>query len=163
MSINDSLAAHRQRLTERLERVDAERQKLVEKLAELDTAERVLARLSPTKSAAQRRAGRRRTTKAAKPVQFSEGLRKAGRSTRKQGMTRKLPLGDATLRAVKDLGKEVSAEQIRGYLGRKLGMQVLPLHLGRALQSHRRAGRLSQQNGSWSMPQAGSAEPTAAE
>jgi hypothetical protein len=123
MSINDSLAAHRQRLTERLERVDAERQKLVEKLAELDTAERVLSRLTPKQSAAaQRRAGRRRTTKAAKPVQVSEGLRKAGRGTRKQGMTPELPLGDATLRAVKNLGKEVSAEQIRGYLGRKLGM-----------------------------------------
>jgi hypothetical protein len=163
MSTMDDLAAHRKRLTERLERVDAERQKLVEELAELDTAERVLTRLSPTKSAAaQRRVGRRRSIKAVKPVQ-SAVRGKVGRGARKQSTRRKLPLGDATLRAVKAIGKEVSAEQIRGYLGRKLGMQVLPLHLGRALQSHRRAGRLSQQNGSWSMPRAGSAEPTAAE
>jgi hypothetical protein len=150
MSTMDDLTAHRMRLTERLERVDAERQKLVEELAELDTAERVLSRLSPKKAAAGRRSGRRRSTKAVKPIQ-SAVRGNAGRRARKQGMTRKLPLGDATLRAVRDLGKEVSAQQIRGYLGRKFGMQVLPHHLGRALQRHRVGGRLTQQNERWSM------------
>ena len=155
MSTMDDLAAHRMRLMERLERIDSQRQKLVEELAELDSAERVLSRLS-AKKAAPRRAGRPRSTKAVKPA-LSAVRGKTVRGAHKQGMTRKLPLGDATLRAVKDLGKEVSAQQIRGYLGRKFGMQVQAHHLGRALQRHRIGGRLSQQNGGWSMLQTGSA------
>jgi hypothetical protein len=62
-------------------------------------------------------------------------------------------LGDATLRAVEALGNEVSAEQIREYLGTQFGMQVRPNHLGMALQRHRRSGRLSERNARWSMPQ----------
>jgi hypothetical protein len=162
MSTIDDIAAQRQRLVERLTRIDAERLKVTEEIAELEAAERVLARFSATKAAPRHRA-RRVKAETAKPKHTPPVRSKAGRGMRMQSTRRKLPLGDATLRAVKAIGKEASAEQIRGYLGRKLGMQVLPLHLGRALQSHRRAGRLSQQNGSWSMPQAGSAEPTAAE
>jgi hypothetical protein len=51
------------------------------------------------------------------------------------------------------LGNEVSAEQIREYLGTQFGMQVRPNHLGMALQRHRRSGRLSERNARWSMPQ----------
>ena len=42
------------------------------------------------------------------------------------------------------------AQEIRGYLGSKFGMQVQPHHLGRALQRHRVGGRLMQRNERWS-------------
>jgi hypothetical protein len=60
-------------------------------------------------------------------------------------------LGEATLRAVEALGNDASAEQIREYLAREFGMQVRPNHLGMALQRHRRAGRLQEDDGRWSM------------
>jgi hypothetical protein len=66
-------------------------------------------------------------------------------------------LGDATLRAVETLGNEVSAEQIRVYLGEQFGMQVRPNHLGMALQRHRRGGRLSERDARWSVAQPGEA------
>ena len=47
----DSIATERQRLAERLARIDAERTKLTEHLAELEAAERVPSRLSPAKAA----------------------------------------------------------------------------------------------------------------
>jgi hypothetical protein len=67
-------------------------------------------------------------------------------------------LADATLRAVEALGNEVSAEQIREYLGEQFGMQVRANHLGRALQSHRRAGRLREDEKRWTVASAGSSE-----
>jgi len=42
MAVADDIATERQRLTERLARIDAERQKLADQLAELEAAERVL-------------------------------------------------------------------------------------------------------------------------
>lgn len=162
MSAMNDLAAQRQRLTERLARIDAERQKLAEQLAELEAAERVLSRLSSMKPASGR-IGRPRSPKSAKPVQASAARAKPARSVHKKGAAPKLPLGDATLRAVKALGKEASAEQIRGYLGRKFGMQVQAHHLGRALQRHRVGGRLTQRDERWSMSQNPNGASAAAE
>lgn len=65
-----------------------------------------------------------------------------------------MPLGDATLQAMAALGNNVSAEQVLEYLGRELSMQVRPNHLGMALARHRRAGRLQEDDGKWSVPQA---------
>ena len=42
MPVLDDVAAERQRLAERLARLDADRQKLADQIAELDAAERVL-------------------------------------------------------------------------------------------------------------------------
>jgi hypothetical protein len=151
MSTINELAVHRQRLTDRLARIDAERVKVAEELAELEAAERVLSRLSPMKPASRRRIGRPRKTKAAKPGWPSVARAKTARGARKQGAAPKLPLGDAALRAVKALGNKASAKQIRGYLDKKFGMQVQPHHLGRALQRHRVGGRLMQRDEHWSM------------
>jgi hypothetical protein len=153
MSTMNDLAAHRQRLTERLARMDTERAKVAEELAELEAAERVLSRLSSMKPPSGRRIGRPRKAKAAKSAQASAAPAKTARGVRKQGAAPKLPLGDAALRAVKALGNKASAEQIRGYLGKKFGMQVQPHHLGRALQRHRVGGRLTQRDEHWSMSQ----------
>jgi len=71
-----------------------------------------------------------------------------------------VPTADAVLRAVEALGNAVATDRIREYLARELQMQVRPNHLGRALQSHRRAGRLEEENGRWSIRQAEGEAPT---
>jgi CRP-like cAMP-binding protein len=151
MSTLDDIAVERQRLVERLARVDAERTKLTEQLAELEAAERVLSRFTPTKAATPRRGRRARTAKATEAVSPPARGQRAGRGGRKAGAKQALPLGDATLRAVGALGNDASAEQIRVYLGKEFGMQVRPNHLGMALQRHRRGGRLSERDARWSM------------
>src|SRR3954469_16214080 len=174
MPILDDIAAERQRLTERLARIDAERQKLADQLAELDAAERVLSRMRPGRTRARRgrRAqtgadsaaaatatpGRRgRRAKSAEAMDTAAGrATRRGRTGRSRGTARAKPqvsLADATLRAVETLGNAVSAEQIREYLGREFGMQVRANHLGMALQRHRRGGRLQEEDGRWSIPQ----------
>jgi predicted metal-dependent phosphoesterase TrpH len=161
MPMLDDIAAQRQKLVEKLARVNAERTKLAEQLAELEVAERVLSRLSPSKAVRPRRVRRARKTEATKPASAPAARRSAGRGGRKSVAKQALPLGDATLRAIGALGNDVSAEQIRGYLGKQFGMQVRPNHLGMALQRHRRGGRLSERDGSWSIAQASGEAPTA--
>ena len=161
MAVLDDVAAERQRLADRLARVEAERAKLADQLAELDAAERVLSRLTPARAATTRRGRRTKTAQATKPASAPAGRRGAGGRGRKAVAKAAVPLGEATLRAVEALGNEVSAEQVREYLSKQLGMQVRANHLGRALQSHRRAGRLSERDARWSMAQAAGEAPTA--
>ena len=158
MSSLDDIAVERQRLAERLARVDTERTKLAEQLAELDAAERVLARLSPAKAASPRRARPARTAKGTEAAPTLAARRGAARGRRKAVAKSAMPLGEATLRAIGTLGNDVSAEQVREYLGREFGMQVRPNHLGMALHRHRRGGRLNEHDGSWSMVQASSGD-----
>jgi len=155
MPMLDDIAAQRQKLAERLARIDAEQVKLAEQLAELEAAERVLSRLSPTKAATPRRGRRTGTAKAAATEAEAPPARhrSAGRGRRRAATKQTVPLGEATLRAVGALGSDVSAEQIRSYLGKQFGMQVRANHLGRALHRHRVGGRLSEHEGSWSMAQ----------
>src|ERR1051325_5453494 len=173
MSVLDDIAAERQRLAERLARLDADRQKLADRIAELDAAERVLSRIAPGGRSSRRR-GRATTAEdasgaAAAPTrrgrrarsdQPSEGTAptrgrraRTGRRGAKRAAKPEVSMGDAALRAVEALGGAVSAEQIREYLGREFAMQVRPNHLGMALARHRRAGRLQEYEGRWSMVQ----------
>ena len=148
MSTQDDIAQERQRITERLARLDAERAKLAEELAELEAAERVLSRLSDARPRRGRRARRARAQESAAPV--APGQR--GRRRRaKEGKAAKpsVPLGDATLRAVQAHGNGISAAEIRDYLARELGLSVRSNHLSMALQRHRRAGRLEERNSQW--------------
>ena len=157
MAVLDDIAAERQRLTERLARVDAERQKLADQVAELDAAERVLSRITPNPAVTSRRGSRARSTAAAPSTAAPARRGRAARGGRKQPAKPAMPLGDASLRALEALGNEASAEQIREHLSSQFGMQVRPNHLGMALQRHRRAGRLEQRDGRWSIAQAESA------
>ena len=165
MPVLDDIAAEKQRLTDRLARVDAERERLAQQLAELDAAERVLLRMTP---GAPRRGspGRRaEAVEAAKPALSRRGRRArqadatewapaprrgAGRGGRRTRQKRALGLGDATLQAVQALGNNAAAQQIRDYLAEHFGLRVRPNHLGMALQRHRRAGRLQEDDGRWS-------------
>ena len=170
MSILDEMAAQRQRLAERLARLDSERAKLAEQLGELDAAERVLSRLTPSNAVASGHRKRARKTKATKATTPPRNMRaekakgaesvsassRRGRAVpgkRKAAVKPAIPLGEATLRAVGVLGNKVSAEQIREYLSKEFRVQVRPNHLGRALQRHRVGGRLNQHNARWSMVQ----------
>jgi len=181
MAIQDDIAAERQRLAERLARLDADRQKLAEQIAELDAAERVLSRMAPGRRSARRRgrattaedasgaaAAPRRRGRRARSDQPSEGTAptggrraRTGRRGAKRAAEPEVSMGDAALRAVEALGGAVSAEQIRAYLGREFAMQVRPNHLGMALARHRRAGRLQEDDGQWSIMQAESPDTDA--
>lgn len=182
MAIQDDIAAERERLAERAARLDAERQKLADEIAELDAAERVLSRIAPGAKRSARRRGRatiaedasgaaaapRRRGRLARSDQPSEGTaptggRRArnGRRGAKRAAKPEVSMGDAALRAVEALGGAVSADQIREYLGREFAMQVRPNHLGMALARHRRAGRLREDDGQWSIMQAESPDTDA--
>src|SRR5712691_5232041 len=122
MSTLDDIAKERQRLAERLAKIDDERAKVAEQLAELEAAERVLSRFTRTR---------------AQPVR--RGRRAAAAKTQAE-------------RAVAAHGHGASAEDVRKFLADQLGMQVRPNHLGMALQRHRRAGRLDQRDLLWYPP-----------
>jgi hypothetical protein len=156
MSALDDIAQERQRLAERLARIDADRAKLAEQLAELEAAERVLSRFTRT-----RPAGRRGRRAAAAPASTAAEPRRGRRGRRAAPKAASRSLGDVTLRAVGAHQNGISAEDIRNYLADQFGMQVRPNHLGMALQRHRRAGHLEQRDSLWFSGQAGGEEAVA--
>src|SRR3954466_3694104 len=100
MAVLDDIAAERQRLTERLARVDAERQKLTDQVAEIDAAERVLSRIMPNPAVTSRGGRRVRSTAAPRSAAAPTRRGRAARGGRKQPAKRAIPLGDASLRAL---------------------------------------------------------------
>ena len=166
MAILDDIATERQRVTDRLARIDAERARLAEQLSELEATERVVSRFGSPRPASPRRGRRGVKEAAAAPTSPTDGRRAraatSAASARKRQQRRsgrraavrkpELSLGDATLRAVEALGTEASAQNVRDYLAKELRMQVRSNHLGMALQRHRRAGRLEQRGEHWSIP-----------
>lgn len=148
MSTLDDIAQERQRIAERLARVDAERAKLAEELAELEAAERVLSRFGQPRARAGRRGRRARVAADTAPAKPRGGRQRRVRRSVAPAKTGPA-LGDATLRAVSANPQGASAEEVRAYLSREFGMRVRPNHLGMALQRHRRAGRLEQRDGRW--------------
>lgn len=147
MSTLDDIAQERQRIAERIARLDGERTRLAEELAELEVTERVLARFGqPT---GPRRRGR--PPKSAGPLPQRRQRRPRGTTP----PARSTPaLGDATLQAVQAHGEGPTADEVRQYLAATFGIEVRPNHLGMALQRHRRAGRLEQRDARWWLPAA---------
>src|SRR5437868_7346823 len=84
MSIMDDIAAQRQRLTERMARIDAERLKVTEELGELDAAERVLSRLTAAKPGRRGRGKGAQNANAGKQPQSSAARRITPRDERKR-------------------------------------------------------------------------------
>jgi|SRR6516225_5690019 hypothetical protein len=146
MPIIADIVQEKQRVSEQLGKVDAERSRLQDRLNELEVAERVLSRFGQKPSTS--RGEVRATPPQAK--RLGDGPRPA---TRQQRATRSeaqlLPLGEATLRAVKAHASGVSADEVRDYLARHFGLSVRPNHLGMALQRHRRAGLLEIRDSRW--------------
>ena len=146
MATLDEIGQEKQRIGERLTRLDADRAKLAQQLEELEIAERVLSRFGMPQPAERRRRGR--------PARTAPALdqpRRPRASAAKPANA--MSLSDATLKAVGAHGEGATAAEVMTYLSRELGMSVRPNHLGIALQRHRRAGRLENRDQRWFLPQ----------
>jgi len=144
MTMLDKIGQEKQRISERLIRVDAERTKLSDQLNELEITERALRRFGGKAGATgERRRGRpARTAPTAGQKRRARGVQQAPN----------LPLRDAALKAVQAHAKGASANEVLGYLSREFGLTVRPNHLGSTLQAHRRAGRLESRDQRWYLP-----------
>jgi hypothetical protein len=145
MATLDEIGEAKQRISERLARLDSERTKLAEQLNELEIAERVLSRFGKAEPGAPRRRGRpARAAPVSPPARQRAAQPPPG-----------LSLSDAALQAVQQHPEGVSARDVLNFLTRELGMSVRPNHLGIALQRHRRAGRIDIRDERWFPPQSG--------
>jgi len=146
MATLDEIGQEKQKLSDRLARLDTERAKVADQLNELEVAERVLTRFGgKTVATERRRRGRPARTEPA-PVAPRSRSRPAQPAP-------SVSLSDATLRAVQAHTEGATASEVLGYLSREFGLTVRPNHLGIALQRHRRAGRLESRDSRWFMPQ----------
>lgn len=146
MATLDEISQEKQRVADRLARVEAERTKLADQLNELEIAERVLTRFGgATETGDRRRRGR--PARAAQPA--PSGQRRGRGAKQAPGVS----LSDATLQAVQAHPEGATANEILSHLSRQFGMTVRPNHLGIALQRHRRAGRLENRDQRWHLPQ----------
>ena len=144
MATLDEIGQEKQRISERLARVEAERTKLADQLNELEVAERVLTRFGgKADTTERRRRGRPAGTAAAVGRQ---------RNARGGQQAPTLSMSDAILKAVQTHGEAATASEVLDCLSREFGMTVRPNHLGIALQRHRRAGRLENRDQRWHLP-----------
>jgi hypothetical protein len=149
MATMEEIGQEKQKIVERLARLDADREKLSAQLSELEIAERVLTRFGRVETPARRGRGR----PAARPAPAPTPQRGRARGQPAHAVS----LSDATLRAVQAYPDGATANEVLGYLSREFGMTVRPNHLGIALQRHRRAGRLESRDSRWFLPQSQSA------
>ena len=151
MPTMEEIGQEKQKVTERLARLDADREKLASQLNELEIAERVLTRFGRVETAQRRGRGRpARSTPAQAPARAPTPERGRGRGA---APASQVSLSDATLRAVQAHPEGATANEVMGYLSKEFGMTVRPNHLGIALQRHRRAGRLESRDSRWFLPQ----------
>jgi hypothetical protein len=153
MATLEEIGQEKQRIAERLARLEADRGKLAEQLNELEIAERVLSRFGKAETTQRRRRGRPAGT-----TSTGTGMRRA-RAAQPAPTGHALSLSDATLKAVEAHGEGATAAEVLNYLSRELGMAVRPNHLGIALQRHRRAGRLENRDQRWHLPHSARGEP----
>jgi len=142
MATLDDISQEKQKLAERLARLDADRAKVAEQLEELAITERVLSRFGMAAPTERRRRGR--PTREAPETAEDRARPAAPENT--------LSLSDATLKAVSAHDAGATAAEVMNYLSHELGMSVRPNHLGIALQRHRRAGRLENRDQRWFLP-----------
>jgi|SRR5271165_5896854 len=135
------MGQEKQRISERLARLDAERVKLSGQLNELEIAERVLARFGGKAVTTEKR--RRARPAATAPAPAEERRDRGGRQAPS------VSLSDASLKAIQAHGEGATAGDVLTYLSREFGMTVRPNHLGAALQRHYRAGRLENRDQRW--------------
>jgi hypothetical protein len=148
MATMEEIGQEKQRIAERLARLDAERTKLADQLNELEIAERVLNRFGEGESGDRRRRGRpTRTAPAPAPQRRVRG-----------GQQPAVSLSEGTLQAVQAHPDGATPNEILNFLSRQFGMTVRPNHLGIALQRHRRAGRLENRDQRWHVPQSAQRE-----
>src|ERR1700731_627412 len=149
MAMLDEIGQEKQRISERLARLDDERAKLGNQLNELEIAERILTRFGGTAEATEKRS-RGRKERAGPPA--------GGRRARGGQQAPPLSMSDGILKAVQAHGDGITANEVLDYLSREFGMTVRPNHLGIALQRHRRAGRLENRDQRWYLPASAQSE-----
>src|SRR5215467_366126 len=110
MATLDEIGQEKQKVSERLARLDAEREKLGAQLNELEVAERVLTRFGKVVTTERRRRGR-----PARVVMAPAAAR--GRARAAQS-AQSVSLSDATLRAVQAHGEGVTPSEVLSYLAR---------------------------------------------
>src|SRR5260370_21945733 len=127
MATLDEIGQEKQRIAERLARIEAERTKLADQLNELEITERVLTRFGGSADTAERRRRGRpaRTAPVAGPQRRARGGQQPAASA---------SLRDATLQAVQAHPDGATANDILNHLSRGLGMTVRANHPGIALQ-----------------------------
>src|SRR5258708_5528797 len=141
MATLDEIGQEKQRISERLARLDGERTKPGNQLNELEIAERILTRFGGTAEATEkRRRGRRASTPPAAGRQ---------RSARGGQQAATVSMSDGILKAVQAHGDGATANAVLDYLSREFGMAVRPNHLDIALLRHRRAGRVENRAHCW--------------
>ena len=101
MATLDEIGQEKQKLSERLARIDTERAKLADQLNELEVAERVLSRFGKTVTTEKRRRGRPARTEPAPAAQRSR--------SRSAQPAHTVSLSDATLQAVQAHGEGATA------------------------------------------------------
>src|ERR1700751_338344 len=139
--MTSSMGEEKQRISERLARLDAEREKLDTQLDELEIAESVLARFGGKAGTTEKR----RRAPPAKSTPAAGAERKSRGNQQALGMS----LSDATLKAVQAHGDGATASEVLNYLSREFRMTVRPNHLGMALQRPRRSGQPENRNQRW--------------
>src|ERR1700751_3257011 len=154
MATLDEIGQEKQRISERLARIEAERTKLADQLSELEITERVLTRFGGSADTAERR--RRGRPARTAPAPAAAGGQ--GKARGSQQAASNVSLSDATLQAVRAHPDGATANDILNHLSREFGMTVRPNHLGIALQRHRRAGRLENRDQRWHLPASGQRE-----
>src|SRR5499433_784590 len=116
MTVLDEIGQEKQKISERLTRLDAERTNLSEQLNELEIAERALNRFGANAVAGEKERRRRPTATAA-------AANKKGRARGRQTGS-KLSLSNASLKAVHAHRDGASSKEVLNYLTRKLRMTV---------------------------------------
>src|SRR5438552_18390102 len=144
MAMLDDIGQEKQRISERLARLDGERTKLGDQLNELEIAERIMARFGGKAEAIERR-------RRGRPARTAPAVG-GKRSARGGQQAPTVSMSDGILKAVQAHGDGATANAVLGYLSREFGMTVRPNHLGIALQRHRRAGRLENRDQRWYLP-----------
>jgi hypothetical protein len=132
MASIDEIGQEKQRISERLARLDAERKKLSGQLDELEIAQRVLARYGGKAVTTEKR----QRARPARTTPAPAGKRGSRSSKKAPGVS----ISEASLKAVQAHGEGAIPAELLNYLSREFGMTVRPNHLGAALQRHRRAG-----------------------
>ena len=143
MATLDKIGQDKQRVSERIDRLDTERTRLVDQLGELEIAERVLTEFGRTRVRPKRR--RRGSLAPTVPAGGEPGAR----GGRQVGT---VAVREAVLKAVEARPEGATASEILAYVSQEFGLKVRPNHLGMALQRHRRAGRLQLRNQRWYLP-----------
>jgi hypothetical protein len=144
MASIEEIGQEKQRISERLARLDAERTRLADQLNELEIAERVLTRFGAKAGTT----GGRRRGRPARTASAGDGERRARGVQKAPSLT----LSDACLKAVQAHGEGATANEVLNYLSSEFGMTVRPNHLRAALQRHRRAGQLENRAQRWYPP-----------